>query len=85
MCQLSEIDIHKMAKFIKSRTKQNLIPNTYSRQSSFVELRENNILLLNGTLDRIILQFKSAIQDKYATILNNRRVEKLRRTRAKPF
>ncbi len=82
MCQLSENDIHKIAKFIKSRAKQNLIPNTYGRQSSFVEPRENNILLLNDTLDRIILQIKNAIQEKYAIILDNRRVEELRKTRA---
>lgn len=82
MCQLSENDINKIAKFIKNRAKQNLIPNTYGRQSSFVAQREDNSLLLNDTLDRIILQIKNTIQEKYAVILDNHRVEKLRKARA---
>lgn len=82
MCQLSENDIHKIAKFIKSRTNQNLIPNTYGRQSSFVELRENNVLLLNDTLDHIVLQIKNAIQENYATIIDNRHIAELRKVNA---
>lgn len=82
MCQLSENDMHKIAKFIKSRAKQNLIPNTYGRQSSFVELCEDNSLRLNDTLDRVILQIKNAIQENYATILDKNRIAELHKVNA---